>query len=118
MQLNSVRCAWLALAITIGLTGSAMAEEALVEEVVVVAKSIKASQMEAIEAKRNADNVADIISADAIGRFPDQNLADALGRIPGVSIERDQGQGMGCELLGQRTWMRCLFCGADRLSDS
>ena len=67
-------------------------EDAVIEEVVVTAKSIKASQMAAIEAKRMTDNVADIISADAIGRFPDQNLADALGRVPGVSIERDQGQ--------------------------
>ncbi|MDE0061944.1 MAG: TonB-dependent receptor [Gammaproteobacteria bacterium] len=56
------------------------------------AKPIKASQQAAIEAKRLAPNVADIISADAIGRFPDQNLADALGRVPGISIERDQGQ--------------------------
>ena len=70
---------------------SAAAEEPI-EEVVVVAKSIKASQQAAIEAKRNAVNVADIISADAVGRFPDQNIADALGRVPGVAIERDQGQ--------------------------
>jgi len=48
--------------------------------------------MAAIEAKRQAVNVADIISADAIGRFPDVNLSDALGRLPGISIERDQGQ--------------------------
>ena len=64
----------------------------VIEEVVVTAKPIKASQQAAIEAKRAAPNVADIISADAIGRFPDQNLADALGRVPGISIERDQGQ--------------------------
>lgn len=57
------------------------------EEVVVMGKPIKASQQSAIEAKRLADNVADIISADAVGRFPDQNLADALGRIPGMGIE-------------------------------
>ena len=48
--------------------------------------------MAAIEAKRQAVNVADIISADSIGRFPDVNLSDALGRLPGISIERDQGQ--------------------------
>ena len=64
----------------------------VIEEVIVVAKPIKASQQAAIEAKRAANNVADIISADAIGRFPDQNLADALGRVPGIAIERDQGQ--------------------------
>ncbi|MDE0270132.1 MAG: TonB-dependent receptor plug domain-containing protein, partial [Gammaproteobacteria bacterium] len=64
----------------------------VIEEVLVTAKPIKASQQAAIEAKRAANNVADIISADAIGRFPDQNLADALGRVPGIAIERDQGQ--------------------------
>ena len=63
-----------------------------VEEIIVVGKAIKESQMAAIEAKRQAVNVADIISADAIGRFPDVNLSDALGRLPGISIERDQGQ--------------------------
>ena len=63
-----------------------------VEEIVVTGKAIKESQMAAIEAKRQAVNVADIISADAIGRFPDVNLSDALGRLPGISIERDQGQ--------------------------
>lgn len=33
-----------------------------------------------------------MITADTIGRFPDQNLADSLGRVPGLAIERDQGQ--------------------------
>ena len=42
-----------------------------VEEIIVTGKAIKESQMAAIEAKRQAVNVADIISADAIGRFPD-----------------------------------------------
>ncbi|MBT3868633.1 MAG: TonB-dependent receptor plug domain-containing protein, partial [Gammaproteobacteria bacterium] len=68
-----------------------IAEEAI-EEVVVVGKSIKASTQSSLDAKRMADNVADVISADAMGRFPDQNLADALGRVPGIAIERDQGQ--------------------------
>ena len=38
-----------------------------VEEIIVTGKAIKESQMAAIEAKRQAVNVADIISADAIG---------------------------------------------------
>jgi TonB-dependent receptor len=68
------------------------AQDEGIEEILVIGKSIKASQMAAIEAKRQAVNVADIISADSIGRFPDVNLSDALGRLPGISIERDQGQ--------------------------
>ncbi|MEM5518033.1 TonB-dependent receptor [Henriciella sp. AS95] len=66
--------------------------EARQQVVFVTATPIRDSQQAAIEAKRNADNVVDIISADTIGRFPDQNLADSLGRLPGLAIERDQGQ--------------------------
>ncbi len=78
------------IAATLVTASTALAQP--IEEVVVTGKSIKASQQAAIEAKRLSDNIADIISADAVGRFPDQNLADALGRVPGISIERDQGQ--------------------------
>lgn len=63
-----------------------------IEEVVAVASPIKDSQLAAIEAKRVASNVMEVIAADTIGRFPDQNLADSLGRVPGLAIERDQGQ--------------------------
>ncbi|WP_288131207.1 TonB-dependent receptor [Microbulbifer sp.] len=63
-----------------------------VEEIVVMASPIRDSQKAAIDAKRDADNNVDVISADTIGRFPDQNLADSLGRVPGLAIERDQGQ--------------------------
>lgn len=84
------------------------------EEVVVMGKPIKASQQSAIEAKRLADNVADIISADAVGRFPDQNLADALGRIPGMGIERDQGQARYISFRGSpKRYTTTAFNGID-----
>lgn len=63
-----------------------------VEELIVTSTPIRDSQAAALAQKREADNVVDIIAADTIGRFPDQNLADSLGRIPGLAIERDQGQ--------------------------
>ena len=72
---------------------AAMAQEDQTEDVIIVTASpIRDSQAAAINAKRNAVNVSDVISADTIGRFPDQNLADSLGRVPGLAIERDQGQ--------------------------
>lgn len=67
-------------------------QEARQEAVIVTASPIRDSEAAAIAAKRDASNVLDIISADTIGRFPDQNLADSLGRLPGIAIERDQGQ--------------------------
>lgn len=82
--------------VAIGLPGAALAQTEMpadqMDVVVITGTPNRDSQEAAIEAKRDADNVVDIISADTIGRFPDQNLADSLGRLPGIAIERDQGQ--------------------------
>ena len=73
--------------------------DAALEEVIVVATPIKDSQEAALNIKRFSDNVVDVISADTVGRFPDQNMADSLGRVPGMAIERDQGQTRSNSLL-------------------
>lgn len=70
----------------------ALAQDSEITEVITFGSPIRDSQKAAIEEKRNADNYLDVVSADTIGRFPDQNLADSLGRMPGLAIERDQGQ--------------------------
>ncbi|MEE4381514.1 MAG: TonB-dependent receptor [Pseudomonadales bacterium] len=63
-----------------------------IEEVVVVGRLIADAEAAALSRQRAADSVKNILASDSIGRFPDQNAADALGRVPGISIERDQGQ--------------------------
>jgi TonB-dependent receptor len=55
--------------------------------------TVRAGTAIAREEKRAARNVIDVVSADAVGRFPDANAAEALRRIPGVSLEIDQGEG-------------------------
>ncbi|MEE4301624.1 MAG: TonB-dependent receptor [Pseudomonadales bacterium] len=91
-------------------------ETGLLEEVVVRASPIRAAAAAAIDAKREADNVVDIISSDVIGRFPDQNLADSLGRLPGLAIERDQGQARFINFRGAPfRWTAIGFDGIDVL---
>jgi TonB-dependent receptor len=50
-------------------------------------------QARALNQERASDSLKNIVAADALGRFPDQNAAEALGRISGISLERDQGEG-------------------------
>jgi len=50
-------------------------------------------QARALNLQRKSATLSNVVAADAIGRFPDQNAAEALGRLPGISIERDQGEG-------------------------
>lgn len=61
------------------------------EEVVVFAQ--RSAQADAINRQKNAKNLKSIVSADSIGQFPDQNAAEALQRLPGMFIQRDQGEG-------------------------
>lgn len=47
----------------------------------------------ALNQERAADNLVSVLDTDAMGQFPDQNVAEALRRITGVSVENDQGEG-------------------------
>lgn len=86
------------------------------DEIVVTGTWIRDSQAAAIEAKRDANNIVDILAADTIGRFPDQNLADSLGRVPGLAIERDQGQARFINFRGAPfRYSKIAFDGIDVL---
>lgn len=89
----------LVAAIQVAVSMPVLSQESTIEEIAVLSP-IRDSQAAAIQTKRNADNFMDVISADTIGRFPDQNLADSLGRMPGLAIERDQGQARFINLRG------------------
>lgn len=63
------------------------------EEVTVLAEPFREGQARALNQQRNAPNMVNIVSADQIGRFPDPNAAEATQRVPGVTLQRDQGEG-------------------------
>lgn len=65
----------------------------VIELEALVVDGARLGQALALNYQRGSVANAQFVSADAIGRFPDQNAAEAIGRLPGVSIERDQGEG-------------------------
>ncbi len=66
----------------------------------IVVTGFRRSLQLANEQKRNADVVSDGISAEDIGKFPDQNLAESLQRITGVQITRSRGEGASVSIRG------------------
>ena len=66
----------------------------------VVVTGIRASLQASIDAKREATVIADVISAEDIGKFPDKNVAEALQRVPGIVINREFGEGERVSLRG------------------
>ncbi|WP_273242531.1 TonB-dependent receptor [Hyphomonas atlantica corrig.] len=77
---------------TIAVSLARVGSDLVQDTVTVVGTPIADSEAAALSRQKNADNVSNIVASDSIGRFPDRNAADALGRVPGISIERDQGQ--------------------------
>lgn len=62
-------------------------------ETQIVVTGFRQSFSESLEAKKTANQVIDVITAEDIGQFPDQNVTEALQRIAGVSIQRNNGEG-------------------------
>ncbi|PHY18063.1 TonB-dependent receptor [Caulobacter sp. BP25] len=98
-----------ALALTLMMAGGAMAQtapaaqaaepaEGVVEEIVVT--SFRRSLDAALNAKRDSVSSVDVIVAEDIAKFPDQNLAESLQRVPGISIVRDGGEGRAITVRG------------------
>ena len=54
----------------------------------------------ALNVKRQSVAAVDAIVAEDIAKFPDQNLAESLQRIPGISIQRDAGEGRAITVRG------------------
>ncbi len=65
-----------------------------------VAGSFGESLVASLETRREATNLQDTIFAEDLGKFPDLNLAEALQRMPGIAIQRDNGEGNRIQLRG------------------
>jgi iron complex outermembrane receptor protein len=43
----------------------------------------------AISVKKNSDSIVEAISAEDIGKLPDQSIAESISRLPGLTAQRD-----------------------------
>ena len=74
------------------------ASEETADEIVIT--GYRASIAQSLDAKRELSVIADVVTAEDIGKFPDRNVAEALQRIPGIQINREFGEGERVSLRG------------------
>jgi TonB-dependent receptor len=87
------------LAIAIG--SPAQAQQAPTEEMdEIIVSGIRASMRDSLSVKRDSIQVIDAISAEDVGDFPDKNIGEAIQRVPGVQINRQDGEGRGVSIRG------------------
>ncbi|MEP0393324.1 MAG: TonB-dependent receptor [Erythrobacter sp.] len=66
----------------------------------IIITGIRSSLESALNERRNADSLIEVIQAEDIGKLPDQNLAEVLENVTGVQITRRGGVGVGVQIRG------------------
>ena len=85
---------------------------------ILVQSTYRHGQQRARAMERNAPAIVNVLAADAIGKLPDRNAAEAIQRMPGVQIERDQGEGRYVTVRGAPgPWSSTLINGT-RIPDA
>ena len=74
-------------------------DEAQADDEIVVT-GFRASLQNALNQRRRSNQIIDSITAEDIADFPDANLAESIQRLPGVSIDRDNGEGRSITIRG------------------
>ena len=90
--------------VVVGATGDANVSLRLGSDVqkltTFVVEGFREGRAKAMQEKRSAANIMDIVSADSIGNLPDRNAAEALQRLPGLNATLDEGEGRYLSIRG------------------
>ena len=89
------------------LPGVQLAEIAVISQV--------RGQARALTQQQSAVNITNVIAADQIGRFPDQNIGDALKRVPGVNVQYDQGEARFANVRGTSPQLNSITVNGERI---
>ncbi|AZE54889.1 TonB-dependent receptor [Pseudomonas synxantha] len=87
-----------ALALAMASERLTAAEAATTEHVEVVGQA--AAMDSALKEQRSSDSIKSVVHADGVAQLPDENVAEAVQRLPGISVERDQGEGRFVSVRG------------------
>ena len=93
----------------------ALAVEGFVGDEVEVLGVRAAGQAKALTRQKNAPNIKNVVASDQIGQFPDASAPDALQRVPGISVERDLGEGRFIQIRGGPPQFSTVMFNGERI---
>ena len=101
---RSAKAGWAVfLMATAGVATAAPAEgDAKAEEEVetVVVTGVRAAIESAIALKKDADTIVEAVSAEDIGKLPDNSIAESIARLPGLTAQRLDGRAQNISIRG------------------
>jgi len=82
-----------------GASAKKKAEDAKTLDKVVVV-GIRGAIERAIDTKQEATSIIEAVSAEDIGKLPDQSIADSIARLPGLTAQRKDGRASQINIRG------------------
>lgn len=67
---------------------------------VIEVKGVRLADLKARGMERDNDAYSSVVATDDLGNFVDQNVAESLRRLPGVTLERNEGEGTHVAIRG------------------
>ncbi|MEM9895446.1 MAG: carboxypeptidase-like regulatory domain-containing protein, partial [Bacteroidota bacterium] len=83
------------------------------DEVVVTSQAL--GQAAAINQQINANTIVNVVSQDKIRELPDQNAAETVGRLPGISVQRDNGEAQKIVVRGLSPQFNSVTVNGERI---
>ena len=68
--------------------------------ITVTSKRLGETEAAALQRQADAPNIVKVLPGDVIRALPNANAAEAAGRMPGVTTERDEGEGKYVQIRG------------------
>ncbi|MBC7405511.1 MAG: TonB-dependent receptor [Cytophaga sp.] len=87
-------------------SGSVFAQEAVAakdgaaEVSTITVTGIRRGIEAAISVKKNSDSIVEAVSAEDIGKLPDNSIAEAISRLPGLAAQRSAGRAQVISVRG------------------
>jgi TonB-dependent receptor len=66
----------------------------------IIVTGFRQSLRKALQAKRGGDRVGEVLAAEDLGKLPEPSIAESLARLPGVTTNRDRGNGTQISIRG------------------
>ena len=83
------------------------------EEVVI--NGLRAGQIKALSQQRTAAKIENVVDSEQMQRFPDVNSAEVVQRVPGVAVERDQGEGRYVLVRGMSAQLSSVTINGEKI---
>jgi len=83
--------------------------------VTVVGQPLLEGQAKALNQRKNAPNVVNVVAREQMERFPDPNSAEVTQRVPGIAVQRDQGEGRYVLIRGTEPRLNSMMIDGERI---